>query len=63
MAFKNRKKNYPLYETTMFENLRVMTENVAERFPDRNAITYKVKPTSKVCFTTPTPRAEIISAP
>ena len=47
MAFKNRKKNYPLYETTMFENLRVMTENVAERFPDRNAITYKVKPTSK----------------
>ncbi len=47
MAFKNRKKNYPLYETTMFENLRVMTENVAERFPDRNSITYKVKPTSK----------------
>ena len=47
MAFKNRKKNYPLYETTMFENLRVMTENAAERFPDKNAITYKKKPTSK----------------
>ena len=47
MAFKNRKKNYPLYETTMFDNLRTMTENVANRFPDKNAITYKIKPTSK----------------
>ena len=47
MAFKNRKKNYPLYETTMFDNLRTMTENVANRFPDKYAITYKTKPTSK----------------
>lgn len=47
MAFKNRKKNYPLYETTKFENIRVMTENVADRFPDKNAISYKIKPTSK----------------
>ena len=47
MAFKNRKKNYPLYETTMFENIRVMTENVADRYPDKNAISYKKKPTSK----------------
>jgi long-chain acyl-CoA synthetase len=45
MAFKNRRKNYPLYETTIFENIRVMTENVAQRFPDKNAITYKKKPT------------------
>ena len=47
MAFKNRKKNYPLYETTMFDNLRTMTENAANRFPDKYAITYKIKPTSK----------------
>ena len=47
MAFKNRKKNYPLYETTLFENLREMTENAAKRFPDKNAITYKKKPTAK----------------
>ena len=47
MAFKNRKKNYPLYETTMFDNFRTMTENAAKRFPDKNAITYKKKPTSK----------------
>ena len=47
MAFKNRKKNYPLYKTTEFENIRVMVENAAERFPDKNALTYKKKPTAK----------------
>ena len=47
MAFKNRRKNYPLYETTMFENIRDMVENVANKFPDKNAISYKKKPTSK----------------
>ena len=47
MAFKNRKKNYPLYETTLFENIREMTENAAKRFPDKNALTYKKKATSK----------------
>ena len=47
MAFKNRKKNYPLYETTIFENIRVMVENVAAKYPDKNAIAYKKKPTSK----------------
>ena len=46
MAFKNRRKNYPLYETTMFKDIREMTENVADRYPDRNAISYKKKPTS-----------------
>ena len=47
MAFRNRKRNYPLYETTMFKDIREMTENAAERFPDKNAISYKKKPTSK----------------
>ncbi len=47
MAFKNRRKNYPLYETTVFADIRAMVENVADRFPDRNAITYKTKPTQK----------------
>ena len=27
MAFKNRKKNYPLYQTVEFDNLRTMTED------------------------------------
>ena len=30
-----KKKNYPLYETTVFENFRIMTENVANKYPDR----------------------------
>ena len=47
MAFKNRRKNYPLYETTMFRDIRDMTENAAIRFGDKNAISYKKKPTSK----------------
>lgn len=36
-----RKKNYPLYETTIFEDFRIMTENVAKKYPDRVAISYK----------------------
>ena len=47
MAFKNRKKNYPLYETTKFSNFREMTENVADRYPDRIAFSYKKNPTDK----------------
>lgn len=37
-------KNYPLYETTVFEDFRIMTENVARRYPDRVAISYKRRP-------------------
>ena len=47
MAFKNRKTNYPLYETTKFSNLREMTENVANRYPDKIAFSYKKKPADK----------------
>lgn len=46
MAFKNRKSNYPLYETTRFDNVRTMIENVTNRYPDRYALTYKKKPSS-----------------
>jgi long-chain acyl-CoA synthetase len=35
---------YPLYETTVFENFRVMVENVARKFPDRIAYSYKNEP-------------------
>jgi long-chain acyl-CoA synthetase len=37
-------RNYPLYETTVFEDFRIMTENVAKKFPDRVAISYKNNP-------------------
>ena len=38
------KKNYPLYETTVFEDFRIMTENVAKKYPDRVAFSYKENP-------------------
>ncbi len=47
MAYKNRKKNYPLYETTHFKDFKEMVENVAMRYPDRYAISYKINPTGK----------------
>ena len=47
MAFRNRKANYPLYETTHFRDFREMTENVAKRYPDRYAITYRKNPHDK----------------
>ncbi len=36
--------HYPLYDTTVFENFRVMTENVARRYPDRIAFIYRNRP-------------------
>lgn len=39
-----RNKNYPLYETTVFEDFRIMTENVAKKYPDRVAFSYKKDP-------------------
>ncbi len=44
MAFKLRKSNYPLYETTHFRDFREMTENVAARYPDRHALTFRRDP-------------------
>jgi long-chain acyl-CoA synthetase len=40
-------KNYPLYETTVFEDFRIMTENVAKKYPNRIAISYKKNPKDK----------------
>ena len=36
--------HYPLYESTIFSDFRVMTENVAKKHPDRIAFAYKLKP-------------------
>lgn len=41
------KKNYPLYETTIFEDFRIMTENVANKYPDRIAFSFKKDPRDK----------------
>lgn len=40
-------RDYPLYETTVFEDFRIMTENAAKRFPDRIALSYKRNPNDK----------------
>ena len=40
----NRKKAYPLYETTVFRDFRVMVEQSAANFPDKPAISYKKNP-------------------
>lgn len=36
--------NYPLYETTVFEDFRIMVENVAEKYPNGIAFSYKNSP-------------------
>ena len=41
---KNRNKNYPLYETTVFEDFRIMTENVANKYPNKVAYSFKENP-------------------
>ena len=43
----NRNKAYPLYETTVFRDFRVMVEQSAENFPDKPAISYKKNPRDK----------------
>ena len=40
----NRNKEYPLYETTVFRDFRVMVEQSAKNFPDKPAISYKKSP-------------------
>lgn len=41
---RNYKKNYPLYETTVFRDFRVMTENVAQKYPDGVAFMFRENP-------------------
>jgi len=38
---------YPLYETTVFEDFRIMTENVAKKYPNRIAFSFKKNPHDK----------------
>ncbi|MGE5613847.1 MAG: AMP-dependent synthetase/ligase [Bacillota bacterium] len=38
---------YPLYETTVFEDFRIMVENAAKKFPGRVAISFKRNPNDK----------------
>ena len=44
MGYKNRKSDYPLYPTVYFENIRDMLTKTAEKYADRTAISYRIKP-------------------
>ena len=44
MNYKNRKRDYALYDTVSYENIREMLKGTAEKFPDRPAISYRVSP-------------------
>ena len=47
MSFRNKKHNYPLYETTHFSDFREMTEQVAKNYPDKVAFKFKKDPRDK----------------
>ena len=47
MPLKNRKKNYPHYETVHIRDFRDMVENSAKNFGDSYALTFKKKPSDK----------------
>ena len=44
MNYNNKKKDYPLYETVAYADIRAMLLATAEAFADRNAISYRVAP-------------------
>lgn len=44
MDYKNRKKDYALYDTVYFETIRDMLIGTAEKYGDRPAISYRVSP-------------------
>ena len=45
MNYKNRKKDYPLYETVSYTDVRDMLMVTAERFGDKPALSYRESPT------------------
>ena len=44
MKYTNRKKDYPLYGTVAYENVRAMILGTAGLYPERPAISYRVSP-------------------
>ena len=51
MGYKNRKSDYPLYPTVYFEDVRDMLTSTAEKYTDRTAISYRVKPKDEKAVT------------
>ena len=44
MSYRNRKKNYPLYDTVTFSDIREMMENCRRDYGDRTAFIRKLNP-------------------
>ena len=44
MKYNNKKKDYPLYETVAYADIRAMLLATAEKFADRFAISYRPSP-------------------
>ena len=44
MKYKNKNKDYPLYPTVRFDDIRDMLEKTAEKYGPRPAISYRQKP-------------------
>ncbi len=44
MSYKNKRRDYPLYETVTYRDIRDMLERAAERFGDAPAISYRKAP-------------------
>ncbi len=54
---KNLHKNYPLYETRHFSDIREMVENSARLFPERVAVSYRVTPKDEAAVRVTYPEA------
>lgn len=44
MASRNRRRNYPLYDTVVFGDVREMIENCRRDFSEKKALTWKINP-------------------
>ena len=44
MNYKNRKRDYDLYPTVEFDDVRHMLKCTAEKYGERTAISYRVSP-------------------
>ncbi len=51
MGYKNRKSDYPLYPTVYFEDVRDMLAKTADKYGERTAISYRIKPKDEKSIT------------
>ncbi len=47
MKYNNRKSDYALYPTVRYSDIRDMLDKMAKKYPDKNAISYRISPKDK----------------